>query len=430
LTSRQKLKLVFLLCIWFTQPVFTQDLCDRTGISNGWMLSKTNSEVDRVTAAAAASNALYFRSDFAWSDVQYEGSDTWNWSNVDRVVNSALAQDLELIAILDYFPPWANAQSDTSFWSQFVYEAGLRYIPKGVTIWEMWNEPNITNFWDQPDVKDYVEKILIPGSNAIRKAASDLGTSVTVISAGLAPAATDGTNISQIDFFKGIYENGGKDYFDAAGQHPYCWPLDPSIENPFNWFLKTEELRQVMIEQGDLDKKIWGTEMGWPTHLGNNGVSKNQQAQFLSSAFSIWNAWDWTGPLIWYAYNDAGEDATYSEDNFGLTDYDFNPKPALDSFLVVTANCGVLSNTNISESNTEQIRLYPNPSSDKLFLYTHVKSTTIEIYTAQGLLLNRYENIARTTGLDISSYRAGLYFAVFTVEGKRVQSIKFFKADK
>jgi len=262
------------------------------------MLNMNTQQVNQITQACAATNAKYFRTDFAWSDVQWNGSNDWYWNNIDRLVTSSNAEGMEMIAIVTYFPPWAGTNTDTTFWYNFVYQAGLRYIPQGVTIWEMWNEPNLINFWPQPNVSDYVNKILKPGSNAIRQAAADLGTTVTVLSAGLAPAATDGTNISQIDFFTGIYAHGGKDYFDAASNHPYCWPLAPGLVNPYNWFLKTQDFRTVMLNNGDGSKKIWGTEMGWPTHQGQNGITEAQQAQYLTDAYQIWNSWSWTASKL------------------------------------------------------------------------------------------------------------------------------------
>lgn len=404
---------LFIILLCFTVGTsYTQTLCPKAGISNGWLLSMNDDEVDQITKACAATKAQYFRIDCAWTDVQYEGEEEWNWENVDRVINSATNEGLEIIAIVDYFPPWADVNTDTIFWSEYVYQAGLRYIPQGVHVWEMWNEPNITNFWPgNPNVKDYVEKILKPGSNAIRKAALELNTSVTVLTGGLAPAATDGTNISQLDFFTGIYTEGGKDYFDAAGQHPYCWPLNPSSSSAFNWFLRTEDLRKVMVENDDSEKLIWGTELGWPsTGAANGGVTEMEQAAYLTIAYDLWDDWDWTGPLIWYAYNDAGPDTTYSEDNFGLVDVDFNAKPALEAFLAVTLDC--LTPNSISENIDDEmsLQLSPNPSRD--FVNVVIDSDfgslmNVSVYDLTGeLQLECKKDFYR---LDLSFLEPGLY---------------------
>jgi len=421
-------KSILIFFFLFVQcAIIGQNYCDRVGISNGWMLHMNDAQVDQITAACAASKALYFRTDFAWSDVQWNGANSWNWANVDRVVSSATMQDLELIAIVDYFPPWADVNTDTSFWYNFVYEAGLRYIPQGVVIWEMWNEPNITNFWPNPNVQDYVNQILKPGSNAIRQAASDLNIPVLVLSGGLAPAATDGTNISQLDFVTGIYANGGADYFDGLGQHPYCWPLDPSIPNTYNWFLNTQQLRDVMIANGDELKQIWGTEMGWPTSSSNtNGITASQQAEYLSSAYAIWNDWPWTGPLIWYAYNDAGTDINDPEDNFGLVDYNFNPKPALDSFLNVAAFCASNITTPVDVIiENECFTLYPNPVINQFSIAGLIHTYNIHILDSSGTILQDLTNSASSIVIDIQTLPAGIY--LIRIERKGFSQIKLEK---
>jgi len=392
-----------------------QTTCDKMGISNGWMLHMEESEVNQITQACSQTGVKYFRTDFAWSDVQWNGSDSWEWSNIDRVLTATNQSGMETIAILDYFPPWADASTDTTFWYNFVYQAGLRYIPQGVKIWEMWNEPNITNFWPSPNVEDYVNQILKPGSNAIRAAAASLNEEVIVLTAGLAPAATDGTNISQIDFVTGIYEHGAKDYFDGLGQHPYCWPLDPSIENPYNWFLKTQDLRNVMIANEDQDKLIWGTEMGWPTHNNiNTGINQAQQADFLTKAYNLWQSWSWTGPLIWYAYNDAGDDLDDPEDNFGLVDENFNPKPALDSFLILVNNC-ILNTSTANSFIREHLEIYPSPTSENLNISGLQYGDSIKLVNALGQISKTFPyKSEQPLIIDITDLKPGLYFVLAT----------------
>lgn len=374
------------------------------------MLHLSTQEVEQITQASAATGAAFFRSDFAWSDVQYNGPTAWNWDNIDRVVYAANGSKLETIAILDYFPPWAGVDTDTSFWSNFVYQAGLRYIPQGVEYWEMWNEPNITNFWPEPNIADYVNKILKPGSNAIRRAAKELGIPVVVITGGLAPAATDGANISQIDFVMGIYENGGQAYFDILGHHPYCWPLDPAIPNDYNWFLKTQDIRNVMEANGDSSKPIWGTEMGWPTHLGSNGISETQQAAYLESAYDIWNSWPWTGPLIWYAYADAGADLNYSEDNFGLVDSDFNAKSALAVFESVNNQCQDNTTAVDVEVDHASMTVFPNPVEDYFSISGLTQLYNISIVDQLGNTIQTLSNTDLIIEIDIESLESGLYF--------------------
>jgi len=429
-----KFKIVLMCHIIITiqSILVAQPFCDRMGISNGWMLNMNDSEVDQITSACALNKALYFRTDFAWSDVQWNNSTSWDWSNIDRIVSSATQKDLELIAIVDYFPPWANTETDTVFWYNFVYNAGLRYIPQGVVVWELWNEPNISNFWPSPNVKDYVELVMKPGSNAIRAAAASLGVDITVISGGLAPAATDGTNISQVDFLAGIYSNGGKNYLDGVGQHPYCWPLDPSIPDTYNWFLNTQQLREIMLSNGDSDKRIWGTEFGWPTHdPQNNGVSETLQAEYLSSAYEIWEEWNWTGPLIWYAYNNAGSDFSNPEDNFGLVDENFNPKLALETFQLIANQCTFATNIMDIFRERKGIRLLQNPVIDKFSITGLEADSHVQIFDTRGVLFKELLVSSKSRAdIDVRSLPPGCYLLLVTNIGTSNKSfLKLLKTD-
>jgi hypothetical protein len=53
-----------------------------------------------------------------------------------------------------------------------------------------------------------------------------------------------------------------------------------------------------MTKRGDGGKKIWGTEMGAPTALGN---SVDYLAEYLTEAYKAWSRWSYTGPLFWYS---------------------------------------------------------------------------------------------------------------------------------
>jgi len=102
-----------ILALLLPQFLITQISCHRAGISNGWMLNKTDSEVQQIAEASSATASLYFKSDFAWSDVQFNDPYEFNRVNVGRAVTAAIQNNLEVIAILDYFMPWADKNTDT-----------------------------------------------------------------------------------------------------------------------------------------------------------------------------------------------------------------------------------------------------------------------------------------------------------------------------
>jgi hypothetical protein len=164
-----------------------------------------------------------------------------------------------------------------------------------------------------------------------------------VLSGGLSPAAdsSNGRQISAVTFLAAVYDAGGGRAFDAVALHPYSFPNLPDFPADYNTFLATPALHQVMVDHGDASKKVWGTEVGAPTAGGGGSVSEEVQAEMVTQAYDRWTAWSYTGPLIWFAYEDAGSNPFNRDDHFGLVDANGRAKPALAAFH--TAVLGLLA---------------------------------------------------------------------------------------
>lgn len=290
-------------------------------------------------------NALYVRMDLPWSVIQPTGKDSWNFGPYDRAINALTAKGFKVLPIVTYCPAWANGgHADDKYpptaehaadWYNFVKACADRYIPKGVDAWELWNEPNIIAFWKPVcNVDDYTNIVLKNGYNAVKASAKALNKEVTVISGGLAAAATNGSDIHPMDFLKGIYAKGGKEYMDAIGHHPYCFPESPA--NPVDWslFQMTPRIYQIMVDNSDGAKKIWGTEFGY--HTGYSiigGVSEAKQAEYITLAYKLWAQWEYTGPLFYYNYIDLGTDMGDREQKFGLKLISGSNKPSWQAYV-------------------------------------------------------------------------------------------------
>ena len=84
----------------------------------------------------------------------------------------------------------------------------------------------------------------------------------TVIAGGLSPAlAPDAPPI----FVNAMYDSGAKGYFDAMAMHPVRLPDRVGLADPLNGWSDVEVVRQIMVDRGDGDKKIWMTELGAST---------------------------------------------------------------------------------------------------------------------------------------------------------------------
>lgn len=317
-----------------------------------WMDNETlNTAFDNFTSLGVG----WVRMDFSWASIQPATSSVYDWTNIDRVVAAANARNIKVLPILAYTPAWARpsgcndekcAPADPAKFATFAAQAAKRYAPLGIHTWEIWNEPNISVFWQPaPDASKY-SNLLIAASVAIKIQDSQ----AKIITGGLSPADTSGTDISPIDFLSRIYQNSAEPFFDAVGMHPYTYPFLATDRNPWSawlqmYFTRTS-LRSVMEQYGDSGKQIWLTEFGAPT--GGPGleamaainnfsgeydhVSESLQAQIVSNAINDCNSLSFSGPLFWYSYQDLGTDTSTNENFFGLVRYDGSHKPAYDVF--------------------------------------------------------------------------------------------------
>jgi polysaccharide biosynthesis protein PslG len=297
----------------------------------------------------------WIRMDFDWTSIQPNYVTTYDWSNIDRVIKAATARNLKVLPILTYTPAWARpadctndkcAPANPTKFATFAAEAAKRYAPQGVHTWEIWNEPNLSMFWQPaPDAKVYANLLKL-ASAAIK----NQDTQAKIITGGLSPADTAGLNISPIDFLTRLYQTGVASSFDAVGMHPYTYPFLPTDANPWSAWLQMSvtkpNLRSIMANNGDSAKQIWLTEYGVPT--GGPGlaavaatnnysgqydhVSEALQAQIVSNMISNYKTLTFAGPLFWYTDKDLGTSNSTNENFFGLIRYDGSEKPAFGIF--------------------------------------------------------------------------------------------------
>lgn len=294
----------------------------------------TLAQMRQIFANIASGGFKWVRTDISWPSVQPDAN-TFNWTKYDIFVQAAKENNVNVLFIIDYTPGWANGNqapnyppTDPTIFATFCATVVNRYSRQGVKTYEIWNEPNIVQFWQPaPNIANYVN-LLETAYVAMKK----IDPSVQILSAGLAPAVDDATHISPINFLSGIYANGGGDYFDAVAYHPYSIPAFPS--NPVGWngWQKLFNLRLIMCQNGDREKKIWFTEYGAPTNgtSGQEFITEAQQAAMLSEAINLQQTYTWAGPMMFYAYKDYAPAQPDREGYFGLRRSDDTLKPVWD----------------------------------------------------------------------------------------------------
>ncbi len=267
-----------------------------------------------------------------WGQVEAKAKGQYDWSQTDMAVESAAREGIRLIARVDDTPSWARADHKNNAppdnyadYGDFLNALVNRYktgSPYGhIDAIEVWNEPNLTREWGDvpPNAAEYT-KLLAVANNGVKMA----DPSVLVLTAGLSPTGTnDATAIPDDVFLQQMYDAGARGCFDVLGAHAAGYKAPPEMSpdqvaadpnyggNRVFTFRRVEDLRNVMVRNGDAGKQVWlagrtapcrsktGTprqvaprDQGYqPTvNLGRraNGVAASKAAAARRTAASAW----------------------------------------------------------------------------------------------------------------------------------------------
>jgi polysaccharide biosynthesis protein PslG len=249
---------------------------------------------------------------FAWADLEPRPGE-WDFSQSDRILAELEARNLRLVARLGETPDWALSipkvgdvhdapAADLTTWRNYCGTLAARYVGR-IKAYQIWNEPNLSREWggQPPDPAGYTELLRIC-SEAIRAADPE----AILISAGIAPTGNnDATAMSDDLYLNGMYQAGFQQYVDVVGVHApgFSDPAtDPSEPPQGRWasFRRVEDLRKIMINNGDAARQMAILETGWttdeldPTYAWF-AVSQEEQAANLEAAYAYaaehWRPW-------------------------------------------------------------------------------------------------------------------------------------------
>jgi len=220
---------------------------------------------------------------FAWRDIEGKGKGQYDWSTPDRIVNQVEDFGLNLIVRVDHEPEWAGPPpGNVENFAQFLSAVATRYKGR-IHAYQVWNEPNLAREWGDkpPNAREYTQ-MLKRAYEVIKKA----DPNAIVVSAGMAPT----TELSQravpdAQFIQSMYNAGAKPYFDMLGAHGAGYKAPPEMDpgqvandpNYYNVgdpncpgdacriysFRHVEDLRQIMVNNGDANKRVVVLEFGW-----------------------------------------------------------------------------------------------------------------------------------------------------------------------
>ena len=259
----------------------------------------------------------WVRQHFPWAQIEPRPG-VYNWDPWDRVIAEVRREGLKLIAVLDTSPQWARNPVDAdnllappqyvTTYGLFVRAFAERY-GEHVGAYEVWDQPNIHPHWGARAINpaEYV-RLLRVAATQLRAADGD----AIVLCAGLAPTVeTSGRNMSEALFLRGVYEAGGRHYFDVVAAKSYgFWsgPDDRRVDAQVLNLSRVILLREEMVRQGDHAVPIWAVEFGWNSlpggwegqapPWGTDDVDK-QTARIAGAVERIRREWAWMGLLCW-----------------------------------------------------------------------------------------------------------------------------------
>lgn len=280
-------------------------------------------QAERDLALVRDAGFGWVSTDFPWREVEGAGKGLFDWSHTDRIVDQVERYGLDLVVRLDRQPSWAADGDDSppehyGDFGDFVYALASRYRGR-IRAYEVWNEPNLARQWGQrtPNPEEYTALLRVAYVHI-----KDADPEAIVISAGMAPTSRwDTVTMPDDEFIRQMYAAGARPYFDVLGTHaagykaspetdPAMVARDPALNNNdptpdesrrrVYCFRRVEDLRQIMVENGDADKQIALLEFGWtsdPIHpeYAWAAVTEEQKGEYLVRAYQYarehWAPW-------------------------------------------------------------------------------------------------------------------------------------------
>jgi len=260
----------------------------------------------------------FIRMDLSWSGIERQkGVYDFQRTGYDALTEGCTKRGIRIVYILDYSNELyesdrsVRTEQGRKAFAAFAEAAAKRYAGKGI-LWEIWNEPNIRQFWNpQPSADDY-SKLVAEAAPLVRNA-DPTGLVVAPATSGI-----------PFDWLEQCFKQGLLNHIDVLSVHPYrSKPPETVIAD----YTALRELigryapagRQILVICGE-----WGySNVNWD----KNPLSNQQQAQYLARMF-LTNLYQEIAVSIWYDWKNDGTDPNEREHNFGTVGHDLQPKPA------------------------------------------------------------------------------------------------------
>jgi len=303
-----------------------------------------------------------------WRSIEASCKNCIDWDDLDRVVASATAAGVKLMVRVDHQPDWSRAvpaengpPDNVEDYADFVSVLAKRYragsLKGTIDAIQVWNEPNLSREWGGALIsRDQAAQYMYMLKETYTLVKAEDPTKI-VVSAGLSPTGTnDGTAMPDHEYLGWMYEFGLAQYADVIGVHAPGYGSapeamlnsDPRFPHESFYFRRVEQLRDIMVMNGDGAKPFWVLEFGWTTDQVNPqyswyAVTPEQQADYLVKAYQ-YAAANWAPQVgVMFVWNIADPAWTPEFEQYwwSITNPDGTPRPSYDALSAARAS-GVL----------------------------------------------------------------------------------------
>ncbi len=334
----------------------------------------------------------WVRMDMDWAKVEPQ-QNHFDFSAFDRLVASMSKRGVRIVFILDYGNPnydyWRppeNPETRAAF-ARFAARAAYRYRGKGI-IWDIWNEPNLLQFWHSGPNAEHYGLLVLETIAAIRSA--DPSALIT------APALSG----FEWPFWRTLGQMGIFEKLDAVTVHAYGLA---SPEAVLPYYL---QLRALINAYAPAYKvPILSGEWGYPAP--RLGVSEGRQAEYIVRHY-LFNVAHDIDLNIWYDWHNDGPDPDNAEHNFGMIRFNYALK---DGYRAVQTMTNLLDGFRFMrsiplDSKAEYLLLFQKETSLVMVLWTtsdtHLTTLPLPVNSIRSIDLMGGEKILEGSGFDLT----------------------------
>ena len=271
---------------------------------------------DKGLAQLEAAGVQSLRVTFNWEAIEV-APQSFDFTIYDNYVRDAAAHNITLLPVLVNAPAFYSFNPGSRFFYQPKDNADMarwatllvdRYGPNGtvwqgipnphpITAWQIWNEPNLSQYWyKKPNAAQYRAMLQTVGG-----AIKSRDPSAEIVTAGM-PDSFQKSAVRLEPYLKALYKGNGTNYIDTVAINSYA------VSPKYLGKLLTKT-RKILNRIGGRSDKIWVTEVGWCDKGVKHRfcVGTKRQTKYTGQALSLLkkkrSAWKLRG-FVWFSWRD------------------------------------------------------------------------------------------------------------------------------